>query len=480
MLCTVFETFIKMNCAAAVTAAMVLPVKYLLEKAGLPRRVLFLLWIVIAFRLICPFSLESQLSFWNIRGIAERETNVAYQTDAQTDALVRADLPAQTDFPESVPTEDVQKNVLTALSAIWLCGIAAVLAYGTVSYIRLRKRLVFAVRHEDKIYLADNIPTAFVFGMFRAKIYIPASTNRTRLGYVIEHERMHIRRLDHISKLAAYVVLAVNWFNPVNWLLFRLFSDDMELACDECVIRKIGIGHRKEYLNSLLSAATGKIEIPYHVCFSESITKRRVKAMLKIKKFSAVMTVIAVICCIALAAAFGTDSETNDTKIVSKYGKELEQLYQSKVSTERDEYIYFGRFAEKYAPMVEDDKQFYDELKNKYHIDSHERNIMIDLSEDEIARLNPNFYYSSKITQAGAKCQEKYSKVDLLDYQNAEILEQEMNNDFFIINVPDGLFVDIEAIYMRGIVIQQLQKAIDKDNSENNRPYVSSFTYGSK
>lgn len=296
MLYAIFETVVKMNIAASLTAA-VLAVKYILERLGLPRRVMFLLWIVIAFRLVCPTAPQSRLSVMNL---FTRETAVE-QSVGYMDKTDEAVAPVGSDKTSALPD---------AIAVIWLCGAAVMLARGAVSYARLKRRLRFAVRYEGNVYFADDIPTAFVLGILRPKIYIPSGTER--LEYIIVHERTHIRRLDHISKLLAYVLLSVNWFDPVNWLLFRVFSDDIELACDERVTASLNTEARKEYMNALLDAAIGKnfAKIPYHVCFSESITKRRIKAMLKVKKLSAPAAAAAVICCVIAGAALGTGAVT--------------------------------------------------------------------------------------------------------------------------------------------------------------------------
>ena len=293
----VFETVIKMNIAASLTAATVLAVKYILERLGLPRRVLFLLWLVIAFRLVCPTAPQSRLSVMNLftsETAVEQSAEYADKTDETGAAVGSGKTPLLPDV----------------IAVIWLCGTAAMLVCGAVSYARLKRRLRFAAKYSGNVYFADDIPTAFVLGVLRPKIYVPSGT--ARLEYVIAHERTHIRRLDHISKLFAYALLSVNWFNPVIWLLFRLFSGDMELACDECVTARFDASKRKEYMNALLDAAIGKngMKIPYHVCFSESITKRRIEAVLNVKNLSIPVMAAAVVCCVTAGAVFGTSAVT--------------------------------------------------------------------------------------------------------------------------------------------------------------------------
>jgi hypothetical protein len=166
--------------------------------------------------------------------------------------------------------------------------------------------------------------------------------------------------------------------------------------------------------------------------------------------------------------------------VTDDYQQELKRSYLARVKSERDEYIYLGLYGEKYNPVIENDSQYFNELKNKHGIDLNEPNTNIDLTDDELERVNPNFYYSEKIKTAGAKCQEKYKDLDLLSYENKELLLTNMNQDLKKINFPDNLFVDAEAIYMRGIVIQQLQEAYNKDNSrnmQNDMPYSYALPY---
>lgn len=166
--------------------------------------------------------------------------------------------------------------------------------------------------------------------------------------------------------------------------------------------------------------------------------------------------------------------------VTDDYQQELKRLYLSRIESERDEYIYFGLHGEKYNPVIKNDNQYINELKNKHGIDLNESNISIDLTDDELERINPNFYYSEKIKTAGSKCQEKYKDLDLLSFENKELLLTNMNQDLKKIKCPENLFVDVEAIYMRGIAIQQLHEAYIKDNSrnmQNDMPYSYALPY---
>jgi len=164
----------------------------------------------------------------------------------------------------------------------------------------------------------------------------------------------------------------------------------------------------------------------------------------------------------------------------SNFRQELIEAYLKRVKSERDEYIYLGLHGEKYNPVIKNDDQYINELRKMHGIDLNEPNTSIDLTDEELEKINPNFYYSEKIKTAGSKCQERYEDLDLLSHENNELLLTNMNQDLERINFPDNLFVDAEAIYMRGVVIQQLQEAYAKDNNRDTRkgmPYSYAIPY---
>lgn len=329
MLSDIFYTVLKMNCIASVVAVVLLLVKFVLQKIGCPRKIMLLLWAVIAFRLICPTSLSTELSSFNLvktfknaicnnatihDDILQNNAVVYYQTPQETDAfLANNELPAAR---ANVPQKDMKEIVGLYLASVWIVGMCVMAAVGVIAYIILRKRLRFAIKLKDNIYFAENIPTSFVFGIFRPKIYVPYNMSETSLGHIIAHEKTHIRRKDHLSKIMAYMLLTVHWFNPLNWLLFKLFSDDMEFSCDESVMSKIGFENKKEYLYSLISSATNNRNtiFIYSVCFSVNTTKRRIKNMIRFKKQSKFLAVAAILSCLALVVAFGTNATVHTEK----------------------------------------------------------------------------------------------------------------------------------------------------------------------
>lgn len=318
MLPDLFHTVLKMNGIACMTALFVLAVKCILQKAGLPRRILFLMWAVIAFRLICPVSLPANFSMLNLFHVADSTKPVAV---AETVPYVTDEYVSGTGA-EAVEQTAVSETSLwdKVFSVIWIAGTWGMLVYGVVSYILLKRRLRFSVKYKDNIFLASTVPGSFVFGIFRPKIYIPDSVTDDEMAYIAVHEQMHIKRADHITKIIAYLLLSIHWFNPVNWFLYKLFADDMEFACDESVVSQIGQRNRKAYLYTLLRAASKEKckMFLYSVSFAQSTkrkVKRRVCNILQCKQRPKALTAAAAVCCLMVALVCGTNAIADSDKL---------------------------------------------------------------------------------------------------------------------------------------------------------------------
>ena len=186
--------------------------------------------------------------------------------------------------------------------------------YGVTSLLRLRRRLVGAVPLEKSVYLVDHISTPFVLGLVRPKIYLPSALPEGERGYILLHERYHIRRLDHVVKLLAFLALCIHWFNPLVWLMFILLGRDMEMSCDEAVMKKLGEAVRADYSASLLRLATGR-HFPAGVplAFGEGDTRERVKNVLRWKepRLWAVLAGAAVCTVVIAACAVNPSAQRN-------------------------------------------------------------------------------------------------------------------------------------------------------------------------
>ena len=329
-----FPIVCNMSLTASVVILAVLAVRLLLRRA--PKVFSYALWAVVLFRLLCPVSVTSAVSLMGALGAPaqERTQRTSAVEYVPADIMIRGTAPAVTQLPQpplpaetggavsdapadtapaAVPAMSFNEPVFI-LTLIWLAGMALLLAYSLVSLLRLRRRLVGTVRLRDNIYLADHIPSPFVMGLFRPKIYLPSTLTETERGYILRHEQYHIRRRDHLVKFLSFLALCIHWFNPLVWAAFVLSGKDMEMSCDEAVVRELGEDIRADYSASLLSLATGRrIVAGMPLAFGEGDTGSRIRNLLSWKRPRPwVMAVCAVVCVglIALCAANpgGTDA----------------------------------------------------------------------------------------------------------------------------------------------------------------------------
>lgn len=300
-----FPIVCNMSLTASVVILAVLAVRLLLRRA--PKVFSYALWAVVLFRLLCPVSVTSAVSLLGALGAPAQERSAVTSVVEYVPAdIVRNMAPAVTPLPqEPFPAEPGENIVSTApsvtqpdaapisplsgpvavLTLTWLTGMALLLLYSVVSLLRLRRRLVGAVRLEDNIYLADYIPSPFVMGLFRPKIYLPSTLTETERGYILRHEQYHLRRRDHVVKLLSFLALCVHWFNPLVWAAFILAGKDMEMSCDEAVVRELGEDIRADYSASLLSLATGRrIVAGMPLAFGEGDTGSRIRNLLNWKR----------------------------------------------------------------------------------------------------------------------------------------------------------------------------------------------------
>ena len=333
-----FPIVCNMSLTASVVILAVLAVRLLLRRA--PKVFSYVLWAVVLFRLLCPVSVTSAVSLLGALGApAQERTAVTSVVEYVPADIVRNMAPAVTPLPqEPFPAEPGENIVSTApsvtppdaapasplsgpvavLTLTWLTGMALLLLYSVVSLLRLRRRLVGAVRLEDNIYLADYIPSPFVMGLFRPKIYLPSTLTETERGYILRHEQYHLRRRDHVVKLLSFLALCVHWFNPLVWAAFILAGKDMEMSCDEAVVKELGEDIRADYSASLLSLATGRrIVAGMPLAFGEGDTGGRIRNLLNWKRPQPwIIAVCAVVCVglIALCAANpkGSGAPTED------------------------------------------------------------------------------------------------------------------------------------------------------------------------
>lgn len=305
----IFQKALNMSIAAGWLILAVVALRFVLKKA--PKRFVLLLWAVVGLRLALPWSIESALSLIPSaqtlpEGIMLERAPVL---DTGISALNGAINPGFTAAftPELGASANPLQVLLPIAAALWMLGAAAMLLWALVSWLRLRKRVREAVRLEENVYECE-IASPFVLGLFRPRIYLPFSLENGERELVLAHERAHITAGDHIIKPLGWLLLAAHWYNPLVWLAYALFCRDIELACDERVVRGLSLSDRADYSQALLylSRPRGGVRA-CPLAFGESSVKGRVKSVLSYKKPAFWLVLLAVVVCVGAAVCFLTD-----------------------------------------------------------------------------------------------------------------------------------------------------------------------------
>ena len=307
------ELFLKtlnMSIAASWLILAVVLLRFALKKA--PKWIAVLLWGVVAVRLVVPFSFESALSL-----IPSAETFNAHNIQYETPAI-SSGIPAVNNAVNPVQGETFATNPAASVnplyvwtfivSVIWLIGIAAMLLYAVISYVRVRQSVGESVPYEGDIFLCDHVKSPFILGLVRPKIYLPSSMDAASMEPVIAHEKAHLTRCDHWWKPVGFLILTVHWFNPLCWIAYVLLCRDIELACDEKVIRQMDLNGKKQYSTALLEFSTGRRLVTISpLAFGEVGVKERVKNVLNYKKPAFWLIVVAIIACGVVTVCFATN-----------------------------------------------------------------------------------------------------------------------------------------------------------------------------
>lgn len=305
----IFQKALNMSIAAGWLILAVIALRLLLRRA--PKRFRLLLWAVVGLRLALPWSIESALSLIPSaqtlpEGIMLERAPVL---DTGISALNGAINPGFTAAftPELGVSANPLQVLLPIAAALWMLGAAAMLLWALVSWLRLRKRVREAVRLEENVYECE-IASPFVLGLFRPRIYLPFSLENGERELVLAHERAHITAGDHIIKPLGWLLLAAHWYNPLVWLAYALFCRDIELACDERVVRGLSLSDRADYSQALLDLSRPRGGVrACPLAFGESSVKGRVKSVLSYKKPAFWLVLLAVVVCVGAAVCFLTD-----------------------------------------------------------------------------------------------------------------------------------------------------------------------------
>ena len=337
-----FLKIINMSISASWLVLAVLIFRFVLKKA--PKWINVLLWGIVAIRLICPFSFESTLSL-----IPSAETiplNIGMDTTPTINSGISAinnavnPIISHSNTPMAGASVNLLQITIGIYEYIWIFGMIALALYTAISYWRLRRKVDTAVRYKDNIFQSENVSFPFVLGIIKPRIYLPFKMNGQYLEYVVAHEQAHICRKDHWWKPLGFLLLMIHWFNPLMWLAYVLLCRDIELACDEKVIKELGNEQRGDYTQALVACSVNRRMIAAcPLAFGEVSVKERVKSVMNYKKPAFWVIIISVIVCVGVAVCFLTNPKQDSytLRIVVPAGSQEKFVYtDEEVSTIRN------------------------------------------------------------------------------------------------------------------------------------------------
>ena len=345
MLDELFMSILDLTKTGSIVILAVIAVRFLLKRA--PKVISYALWAVLLFRLLCPVTLElpvsmmpqiqpvkesysladSQISFVEAGAAAYQAVdNALTGIPGVSTQMVPIANPDAGGNPTYVSLEWTDLMVIFG-QYVWLLGVAAMVVYSILSYVRLRRRMAVKIPLGDGVYLADEISFPFVIGILKPKIYLPSTMGEQERVFVLAHERHHIRRLDPLWKALAFLALTLHWFNPLVWVAFILAGKDMEMSCDEAVIRRMGEQVCADYAQSLASLATDRHSFTgTPLAFAEGDPQMRIRNLVNWKKPAVRTVVMAVGISVILAASLLVDPVRAVTPdAVSQTGNTLSQ-----------------------------------------------------------------------------------------------------------------------------------------------------------
>jgi beta-lactamase regulating signal transducer with metallopeptidase domain len=337
-----FLKIINMSISASWLIFAVLILRLVLKKA--PKWVNVLLWGIVAIRLICPFSFESALSLIPSAETFPKKIISGPSFDVQSgitpvDNRINDYLGDRYFEGVTVPANN-GNTIMTILTIVWTIGILLLVAYTVISYWRLHREIDTAVRYKDNIFQSENVSSPFVLGLIKPRIYLPFKLDGQDMEHVVAHEQAHIRRKDHWWKPLGFLLLTIHWFNPLMWLAYVLLCRDIELACDEKVIKGLSNEQRADYMQALVACSVNRRMIAAcPLAFGEVGVKERVKSVMNYKKPAFWVIIIAVIVCVGVAVCFLTNPKQDryTLRIVVPAGSQEEFVYtDEEVSTVRN------------------------------------------------------------------------------------------------------------------------------------------------
>ena len=330
----IFLELVKLSLIGSLFAAAVMLVRLILPKT--PKWIICLLWGVVALRLICPVSIESNISLvpdriasgqiiTNIGDEYIGDVNVIYENNEEySDAVEAGRQPIQSGDGYYVVTEadsleapkTVEETLYPILSWVWMAGVVLMLGYTVASYLMLRRKMAEATLLRDNIWQCEQVDSPFVLGFIKPRIYLPYVITEADMANVIAHEKAHIHRKDHWWKPIGFILLSLHWFNPILWLAYILLCRDIEAACDEKVIKYMEKDEKRAYSTALLNCSVNRRRIAAcPLAFGEVGVKERVKTVMNYKKPAFWIVIAAVALCIVVAVSFLTNPKDNGPEV---------------------------------------------------------------------------------------------------------------------------------------------------------------------
>ncbi len=310
-----FLEIVSMSVSACWLVPAVLVVRLILKKA--PRWINVLLWGIVAIRLICPFSLESTFSLIPDAEILPQQVISGYSSDVQTGIAYSdnqmSDYPVNDNYEEVIVSANNGSDIVTVLTIVWGIGVLFMAVYTITSYWLLHRKIDTAVLLRDNICQSENVDSPFVLGIIKPRIYLPFNLDKYNLKYIVAHEQAHICRKDHWWKPLGFLLLTIHWFNPLIWLAYGLLCKDIELACDEKVIKELDNEQRADYTQALVAfSVSHRMIAACPLAFGEVGVKERVKAVMNYRKPAFWMIALAILLCGVVALCFLTNPENNN------------------------------------------------------------------------------------------------------------------------------------------------------------------------
>jgi len=310
-----FLRILNMSISAGYMILAVLLLRLLLKKA--PKWITVLLWGIVAVRLVCPFSVESILSLIPKAEVVSPDIMLDRHPAIDTGIPIINQVVNPMISGSFTPDPGVSANPLQlwipTFALIWILGMAGLLVYMLISYSRVKHKVSTAVLLRDNIYQSEHVVSPFVLGIIKPKIYLPFQLDDRDREHVVAHETAHLHRKDQLWKPLGFLLLTLHWFNPLMWLGYILLCRDMELACDEKVIRALDNAERADYSQALLSCSVNRRMITAcPLAFGEVGVKDRIKSVLHYKKPALWIILTALLLCTVLAVCFLTDPKDGE------------------------------------------------------------------------------------------------------------------------------------------------------------------------